>query len=172
MTTWTREEFNKFQEGCVEENTNTASLVRRLLSDDYADKVIVCTIQKLGLALDENSKRNKQQKKDGRQTYKEQLEPLRDQLRVEESRSGDVASGVGQTCDDARRNRIPADGHDDRAPYDCPVFHLFHVAVGRSLGWRSPYSHIVGKVGGCFGHVGGLGPHQSPVVAQLAAHDQ
>ncbi|WP_160012030.1 type I restriction endonuclease subunit R [Rhizobium sp. 18055] len=74
----TREEFNRFQEGCVEENTNTASLVRRLLSDDYADKVIVCTIQKLGLALDENSKRNKQQKKDGRQTYKEQLEPLRD----------------------------------------------------------------------------------------------
>ncbi len=74
----TREEFNRFQEGCVEENTNTASLVRRLLSDDYADKVIVCTIQKLGLALDENSKRNKQQKKDGRQTYKEQLEPLGD----------------------------------------------------------------------------------------------
>jgi type I restriction enzyme, R subunit len=74
----TREEFNKFQEGCVEENTNTASLVRRLLSDDYADKVIVCTIQKLGLALDENSRRNKQQKKDGRQTYKEQLDPLRD----------------------------------------------------------------------------------------------
>lgn len=74
----TREEFNKFQEGCVEENTNTASLVRRLLSDDYADKVIVCTIQKLGLALDENSKRNKQQKKNGRQTFKEQLEPLRD----------------------------------------------------------------------------------------------
>ena len=74
----TREEFNKFQEGCVEENTNTGSLVKRLLSDDYADKVIVCTIQKLGLALDENSKRNKQQKKDGKQTYKEQLEPLRD----------------------------------------------------------------------------------------------
>ena len=74
----TREEFNKFQEGCVEENTNTASLVRRLISDDYADKVIVCTIQKLGLALDENSKRNKQQKKDGKQTFKEQLEPLRD----------------------------------------------------------------------------------------------
>jgi type I restriction enzyme, R subunit len=72
----TREEFNKFQEGCVEENTNTASLVRRLLSDDYADKVIVTTIQKLGLALDENSKRNKQQKKDGKSTYKEQLEPL------------------------------------------------------------------------------------------------
>ncbi|MDI4656596.1 type I restriction endonuclease subunit R [Xanthobacter autotrophicus] len=74
----TREEFNKFQEGCVEENTNTASLVRRLLSDDYADKVIVCTIQKLGLALDENSKRNKQQKRDGKKSFKEQLEPLRD----------------------------------------------------------------------------------------------
>ncbi len=74
----TREEFNKFQEGCVEENTNTASLVRRLLSDNYADKVIVCTIQKLGLALDENSKRNKQQKKDGKKSFKEQLEPLRD----------------------------------------------------------------------------------------------
>jgi type I restriction enzyme R subunit len=73
----TREEFNKFQEGCVEENTNTASLVRRLVSDDYADKVIVCTIQKLGLALDENSKRNKQQKKDGKKSFKEQLESLR-----------------------------------------------------------------------------------------------
>lgn len=73
----TREEFNKFQEGCVEENTNTASLVRRLLSDDYADKVIVCTIQKLGLALDENSKRNRQQKKEGKKSFKEQLEPLR-----------------------------------------------------------------------------------------------
>ena len=59
----TREEFNRFQEGCVEENTNTAALVRRLLSDDYADKVIVTTIQKLGLALDENSKRNKQRSK-------------------------------------------------------------------------------------------------------------
>jgi type I restriction enzyme R subunit len=42
----TREEFNRFQEGCVEENTNTETL--RLLSDDYADKVIVTTIQKLG----------------------------------------------------------------------------------------------------------------------------
>jgi type I restriction enzyme R subunit len=74
----TREEFNRFQEGCVEENTNTAALVRRLLSEDYADKVIVTTIQKLGLALDETSKRNKQQKKDGKATYKEQLAPLQD----------------------------------------------------------------------------------------------
>lgn len=48
----TREEFNKFQEGCVEANTNTETLVRRMLSSDYADKVIVTTIQKLGLALD------------------------------------------------------------------------------------------------------------------------
>ncbi|MBK6291809.1 MAG: type I restriction endonuclease subunit R [Ignavibacteria bacterium] len=63
----TREEFNKFQEGCVEENTNTAALVSRLLSEDYADKVIVTTIQKLGLALDETNKKN----------YKAQLEPLR-----------------------------------------------------------------------------------------------
>ena len=74
----TREEFNKFQEGCVEENTNTSALVRRLLSDDYADKVIVTTIQKLGLALDENSKRNKQKSKNGQPTYKEQLAPLSD----------------------------------------------------------------------------------------------
>ena len=75
----TREEFNKFQEGCVEENTNTAALVRRLLSEDYADKVIVTTIQKLGLALDETSKRNQQRKKNDQPTYKEMLAPLRDQ---------------------------------------------------------------------------------------------
>ena len=75
----TREEFNRFQEGCVEENTNTAALVRRLLSDDYADKVIVTTIQKLGLALDENSKRNRQRSRSGQATYKEQLEALQDQ---------------------------------------------------------------------------------------------
>lgn len=74
----TREEFNKFQEGCVEENTNTAALVRHMLSEDYADKVIVTTIQKLGLALDGNSSRNQQHKQRGRQTYKERLKPLRD----------------------------------------------------------------------------------------------
>ena len=62
----TREEFNKFQEGSVEENTNTETLVRRLLSSDYTDKVIVTTIQKLGLALDGTYKKN----------YKERLEPL------------------------------------------------------------------------------------------------
>ena len=63
----TREEFNRFQENCVEENTNTDSLVQRLLSDDYANKVIVTTIQKLGLALDGTSQRN----------FKERLQPLR-----------------------------------------------------------------------------------------------
>jgi len=63
----TREEFNKFQEGCVEENTNTETLVRRMLSEDYADKVIVTTIQKLGLALDPDHKKN----------YKDRLESLR-----------------------------------------------------------------------------------------------
>jgi type I restriction enzyme, R subunit len=64
----TREEFNRFQEGCVEENTNTGALVRRMLSDDAADKVIVCTIQKLGLALDPANRRN----------YVERLKPLSD----------------------------------------------------------------------------------------------
>ena len=78
----TREEFNRFQENCVEENTNTAALVRRLLSDDYADKVIVTTIQKLGLALDEDSKHNKQNIAQGRSTFKQRLEPLRDKRMV------------------------------------------------------------------------------------------
>jgi type I restriction enzyme, R subunit len=72
----TREEFNRFQEGCVEANTNTETLVQRLLSDDYADKVIVTTIQKLGLALNENSKRNKAKLKYGKETYVQRLEPL------------------------------------------------------------------------------------------------
>ncbi len=60
----TREEFNKFQENCVEENTNTHKLVERLLSDNYSDKVIVTTIQKLGLALDDKN------------DYRELLSPL------------------------------------------------------------------------------------------------
>jgi type I restriction enzyme R subunit len=68
----TREEFNRFQEGCVEENTNTRALVDRLLSDDKSDKVIVTTIQKLGLALDESGTRN----------FRERLEPLRDKRLV------------------------------------------------------------------------------------------
>lgn len=64
----TREEFNRFQDGCVEENTNTENLVRRMLSDDYADKIIVTTIQKLGIALDPQNRNN----------YQERLLPLRD----------------------------------------------------------------------------------------------
>ena len=72
----TREEFNKFQEGCVEENTNTEMLVRRLLSDDYANKVIVTTIQKLALALATNSSTNSGRLKNGN-SFKERLEPLR-----------------------------------------------------------------------------------------------
>ena len=64
----TREEFNKFQENCVEENTNTGTLGRRMLSDDYADKVIVTTIQKLGIALDSSNKNN----------YKDRLIHLKD----------------------------------------------------------------------------------------------
>lgn len=68
----TREEFNRFQDGCVEENTNTETLVRRMLSEDYADKVIVTTIQKLGLALDPDHKKN----------FKERLEPLRQKRMV------------------------------------------------------------------------------------------
>ncbi|MDY3199658.1 MAG: type I restriction endonuclease subunit R [Arcobacter sp.] len=72
----TREEFNKFQEGCVEENTNTGQLVERLLSTNYANKVIVTTIQKLGLALDDTIKEKGKDKKN-KKNYKEQLEPLR-----------------------------------------------------------------------------------------------
>lgn len=78
----TREEFNKFQEGCVEENTNTETLVRRLLSDDYADKVIVTTIQKLGLALDDSNKNGSKKSGNKKRNYKERLEPLRHQRMV------------------------------------------------------------------------------------------
>jgi type I restriction enzyme, R subunit len=73
----TREEFNKFQENCVEENTNTHTLVKRLLSTNYADKVIVTTIQKLGIALSDNNKTNENNNKT-KMNYKELLEPLRD----------------------------------------------------------------------------------------------
>jgi type I restriction enzyme, R subunit len=67
----TREEFNRFQEGCVEENTNTETLVRRLLSEDSSNKVIVTTIQKLGRALDPS-----------RADYRKRLEPMRDKRMV------------------------------------------------------------------------------------------
>ena len=61
----TREEFNKFQEGCVEENSNTSVLVRRLSSREDYNKVIVTTIQKLYKALSED-------------TYKWELENIKD----------------------------------------------------------------------------------------------
>ncbi len=76
----TREEFNKFQEGSVEENTNTETLVRRLLSTDYADKVIVTTIQKLGLALDGTYKNPSTSLRT--RNYKERLEPLKEKRMV------------------------------------------------------------------------------------------
>ena len=81
----TRDEFNKFQEGCVEENTNTDTLVRRLLSTDYADKVIVTTIQKLGLALETEAKKQARVLRERAKgntpvelpNYREKLKPLR-----------------------------------------------------------------------------------------------
>ena len=76
----TREEFNKFQEGCVEENTNTEALVNRLLSTDYSDKVIVTTIQKLGLALGDDSERNQVGNK--KSEYRARLEQLRNKRMV------------------------------------------------------------------------------------------
>ena len=74
----TREEFNRFQKNCVEENTNTGELVRRLLSEDYADKVIVTTIQKLGLALDEGGRRSRRKIARGGSTFRQRLEQLQD----------------------------------------------------------------------------------------------
>ena len=56
----TRDEFNKFEPNCVEQNDNTYALVKRMLSDYKEDKVIVTTIQKLGRALDD--KKNYKQK--------------------------------------------------------------------------------------------------------------
>ena len=68
----TREEFNRFQPNCVEQNVNTGALVNRLCSEDYADKVIVTTIQKLGLALDPGN----------RQNYVDRLKKLKDKRLV------------------------------------------------------------------------------------------
>ncbi|MEM8873603.1 MAG: type I restriction endonuclease subunit R [Planctomycetota bacterium] len=75
----TRDEFNRFQPGSVEENTSTATLVKRLLSTDKADKVIVTTIQKLALALNEASKRNKQRINKGKRSYADMLAPMSDE---------------------------------------------------------------------------------------------
>ncbi|HMO16851.1 MAG TPA: type I restriction endonuclease subunit R [Oligoflexia bacterium] len=80
----TREEFNRFQEKCVEENTDTRKLVNRLLSNDYADKVIVTTIQKLGIALkgtnNSSLETNKGRSSNGfskKRNYVEELAPLK-----------------------------------------------------------------------------------------------
>ena len=62
----TRQEFNKFQDGCVEENTNTETLVWRLMSTENSNKVIVTTIQKLYKALTEDK-------------YKDRLEEINDE---------------------------------------------------------------------------------------------
>ena len=78
----TRAEFNRFQEGCVEENTNTETLVRRLISDDYKDKVIVTTIQKLGLALANDPARDQEKKRRGEPTFKDRLRKLQDKRMV------------------------------------------------------------------------------------------
>lgn len=63
----TRDEFNKFQEGCVEENTNTKQLVTRLKSKNKEDKIIVTTIQKLGIALSQA---------EGKASYRKELQQL------------------------------------------------------------------------------------------------
>lgn len=77
----TRDEFNRFQENCVEENNNTEILVNRMLSDDYADRIIVTTIQKLGIALgkkgDTTEKYSKAaQENQNKGKYREQLKHL------------------------------------------------------------------------------------------------
>ncbi|MDO4881207.1 MAG: HsdR family type I site-specific deoxyribonuclease [Capnocytophaga sp.] len=69
----TRDEFNKFQEGCVEENASTQELITKMTSTDYADKVIVTTIQKLGIALAEAKEDNKSSK---RKNYRKELQGL------------------------------------------------------------------------------------------------
>ena len=141
----TREEFNKFQEGCVEENTNTATLVRRLLSDDYADKVIVTTIQKLGLAMDENSKRNKQQKKDGIGAYIATLkasEALSEATIREGYQRFKVEKQTAELADLAQRHGLTplalqtfVDGILQRMIFDGE--HLGDLMAPLGLGWKA-----------------------------------
>jgi len=78
----TRDEFNRFQENCVEENTNTDTLVRRLLSNDYAHKVIVTTIQKLGIALNQSGESANESTSIDRRTFKQRLQSLKDKRMV------------------------------------------------------------------------------------------
>lgn len=128
----TREEFNKFQEGCVENNTNTEMLVNRLISDDYSDKVIVTTIQKLGIALDESSKRNKQKKEKGLLTYKEQLTPLRNKR-------------IAIIFDECHRSQF-GDSHDAIKEF-FPNAQLFGFTGTPIFEKNSTYKKIEGTVG-------------------------
>lgn len=128
----TRLEFNKFQEGCVEENTNTESLVRRLTSDDYKDKVIVTTIQKLGLALNEDSKRNKEKKKKGELTYKERLTKLSDKR-------------IAIIFDECHRSQF-GDNHDAIKSF-FPKAQLFGFTGTPIFEDNSTYKQIDGTIG-------------------------
>lgn len=128
----TRLEFNKFQEGCVEENTNTESLVKRLTSDDYKDKVIVTTIQKLGLALNEDSKRNQEKKKKGELTFKERLEKLRDKR-------------MAIIFDECHRSQF-GDNHDAIKEF-FPKAQLFGFTGTPIFEANSTYKQIDGTVG-------------------------
>ncbi|MEG0835590.1 MAG: type I restriction endonuclease subunit R, partial [Christensenellaceae bacterium] len=128
----TRLEFNKFQEGCVEENTNTESLVRRLTSDDYKDKVIVTTIQKLGLALDEDSKRNQEKKRRGELTFKERLEKLQDKR-------------IAIIFDECHRSQF-GDNHDAIKAF-FPKAQLFGFTGTPIFEENSTYKQIDGTIG-------------------------
>lgn len=55
----TQQEFNRFQQNCVAPNASTQELVVRLASEDRDNKVIVTTIQKLGLALKQPESRRR-----------------------------------------------------------------------------------------------------------------
>lgn len=128
----TRLEFNKFQEGCVEENTNTESLVRRLISDDYKDKVIVTTIQKLGIALNEDSKRNQEKKKKGELTYKERLTKLSDKR-------------IAIIFDECHRSQF-GDNHDAIKSF-FPKAQLFGFTGTPIFEDNSTYKQIDGTIG-------------------------
>ena len=59
----TREEFNRFQEGCVEENTTLKNWFNVLFPMIMPTKVIVTTIQKLGIALNSRNNADNKSKK-------------------------------------------------------------------------------------------------------------
>ena len=71
-----REEFNRFQEGCVEENTNTATLVRRLLSTTMPTRSSSPPSRSWAWRWTKTASATKAQRKTAKATYKEQLAPL------------------------------------------------------------------------------------------------